>query len=147
LVRVSWFHTLEFPYFLPFFFLSSFLPSFFAAAARALIDQPNVTAAFIAQKAMNIAADMCVFTNHTFVIETMSTTSVDAANGGKDGAPGKSVMNASSGASAGGGNTGTSSTAAATTAVLASTAATPMAAVTVAPTMSAARFAQLQDMI
>jgi ATP-dependent HslUV protease subunit HslV len=41
------------------------------AAARALVDVPGMDAAAIAMKAMNIAADTCVYTNHNFVIETL----------------------------------------------------------------------------
>jgi hypothetical protein len=39
------------------------------AAARALIDQPNMDAEQIGRKAMQIAADICVYTNHNFVCE------------------------------------------------------------------------------
>ena len=46
--------------------------SFALAAARALIDQPGLSALDIARKSMNIAADMCVYTNHNFVEETLS---------------------------------------------------------------------------
>jgi len=37
------------------------------AASRALIDMPDMTAEQVAQKAMKIAADMCVHTNHEFL--------------------------------------------------------------------------------
>lgn len=40
------------------------------AAARALIDT-DLSAEDIARKAMQIAADICVYTNHSFVIETL----------------------------------------------------------------------------
>ena len=40
------------------------------AAARALIDT-DLSAEDIARKAMQIAADICVYTNHNFVIETL----------------------------------------------------------------------------
>ncbi|KAK3262666.1 hypothetical protein CYMTET_28489 [Cymbomonas tetramitiformis] len=43
------------------------------AAARALIDIPGMTAGQIAHKAMTIAADTCVYTNHNFVVETIPT--------------------------------------------------------------------------
>lgn len=43
-----------------------------SAAARALIDQP-LDAEEIAKKAMEIAADMCVYTNNNFMVETMAT--------------------------------------------------------------------------
>ncbi|PSJ62155.1 ATP-dependent protease subunit HslV [Pseudaminobacter soli (ex Li et al. 2025)] len=42
------------------------------AAARALIDTDK-DAEEIARKAMEIAADICVYTNHNFVIETLET--------------------------------------------------------------------------
>lgn len=42
-----------------------------SAAARALVDEPHLDAGQVALKAMNIAADMCVFTNHNFIIETI----------------------------------------------------------------------------
>ncbi|TMW64899.1 hypothetical protein Poli38472_009066 [Pythium oligandrum] len=41
------------------------------AAARALIDQPHLDAEQIGRKAMQIAADICVYTNHNFVVETL----------------------------------------------------------------------------
>lgn len=42
-----------------------------AAAARALIDQPHLDAEEIGRKAMEIAADICVYTNHNFVVEVL----------------------------------------------------------------------------
>jgi len=44
------------------------------AAARALYDQP-LSAEEVARKAMKIAADICVYTNHNVVVETMDATS------------------------------------------------------------------------
>jgi ATP-dependent HslUV protease, peptidase subunit HslV len=41
------------------------------AAARALMDQPDMDAEAIARKAMGIAADICVYTNHNLVIEKL----------------------------------------------------------------------------
>eukprot|EP00899_Mesostigma_viride_P001886 jgi/Mesvir1/11699/Mv00090-RA.1 len=41
--------------------------SFAVAAARALIDVPGMEAEEIVKKSMNIAADMCIYTNHNFV--------------------------------------------------------------------------------
>ena len=41
------------------------------AAARALIDQKNLSAEDIAKKSLNIAADICVYTNNNLVIETL----------------------------------------------------------------------------
>lgn len=46
---------------------------FATAAARALIDIPGLDALAIAKKSMNIAADTCVYTNHNFIIETISS--------------------------------------------------------------------------
>ena len=37
------------------------------AAAKALVDIPELEAMEVAERAMNIAADMCVYTNHNFV--------------------------------------------------------------------------------
>mmetsp|Transcript_67837 Transcript_67837/g.153513 ORF Transcript_67837/g.153513 Transcript_67837/m.153513 type:complete len:213 (+) Transcript_67837:56-694(+) len=45
--------------------------AFASAAARALADVPGMDAEAIATKAMNIAADMCVYTNHNFIVETI----------------------------------------------------------------------------
>jgi ATP-dependent HslUV protease, peptidase subunit HslV len=42
-----------------------------SAAARALIDMPELDAEDVAKKAMNIAANMCVYTNHEFIVESM----------------------------------------------------------------------------
>jgi len=41
------------------------------AAARALIDQPDLDAEQIARKAMKIAADICIYTNEKITIETL----------------------------------------------------------------------------
>ena len=41
------------------------------SAARALIENTELTAAEIAQKSIHIAADICVFTNHNVVLETI----------------------------------------------------------------------------
>jgi len=35
------------------------------------VNEPHLDAGEVALRAMNIAADMCVFTNHNFVIETI----------------------------------------------------------------------------
>jgi len=40
----------------------------------ALMDVPGLTAEGIAQKAMNIAADICIYTNKNFLLETLDTT-------------------------------------------------------------------------
>jgi len=44
------------------------------AAARALVDVPGQDALAIARKAMGVAADMCVYTNHNWVIEEIEIT-------------------------------------------------------------------------
>lgn len=41
------------------------------AAARALIDRPDLDAEAIARKAMKIAGDICVYSNQTIVIEKL----------------------------------------------------------------------------
>lgn len=41
------------------------------AAARALFDNSDLSARDIADKALNIAADICVFTNHSLVLESI----------------------------------------------------------------------------
>ncbi len=50
------------------------------AAARALHDIPGLEAEEIARKSMRIAADLCVFTNHNLVVETIEygDTSADS---------------------------------------------------------------------
>ncbi|KAH7429541.1 hypothetical protein KP509_09G055100 [Ceratopteris richardii] len=45
------------------------------AAARALIDLPGMDAETIALRAMKIAADNCIYTNHNFVMERISSLS------------------------------------------------------------------------
>ncbi len=42
------------------------------AAARALMAMPDLTAEEIARRAMKIAADICVYTNHSVVVETIA---------------------------------------------------------------------------
>ena len=41
------------------------------AAARALIDHPDMDAEAIARKAMKIAGDICIYTNHTVILESL----------------------------------------------------------------------------
>lgn len=41
------------------------------AAARALIDQKDMDAEAIARKSLDIAADICVYTNHSIVLEKL----------------------------------------------------------------------------
>lgn len=46
--------------------------SYAAAAAKALMENTELTAEQIVDKAINIAADLCVYTNHHVSIETLS---------------------------------------------------------------------------
>ncbi len=46
--------------------------NFALAAARALIDMPELSAEQVARKAMKIAADICVYTNYNVIVETIS---------------------------------------------------------------------------
>ncbi|XP_024523343.1 uncharacterized protein LOC9637040 isoform X1 [Selaginella moellendorffii] len=48
--------------------------SYASAAARALMDLPDMDAEKIARKAMKIAADCCIYTNHNFTLETIKVT-------------------------------------------------------------------------
>jgi ATP-dependent HslUV protease subunit HslV len=41
------------------------------AAARALYDNTDLGARDVVEKALHIAADICVFTNHSLTIETL----------------------------------------------------------------------------
>lgn len=45
--------------------------SFALAAARALLDVPGLDAITIATRAMNIAADICIYTNTNFTVEVL----------------------------------------------------------------------------
>ena len=45
---------------------------FAQAAARALLDSTDLDARTIVEKALGIAAEICVFTNRNIVIETLS---------------------------------------------------------------------------
>mmetsp|Transcript_7665 Transcript_7665/g.17919 ORF Transcript_7665/g.17919 Transcript_7665/m.17919 type:complete len:108 (+) Transcript_7665:813-1136(+) len=53
---------------------------FATAAARALIDVDGMDAEAVGRKAMNIAADLCVYTNHNFVTETLTVAAPVAAD-------------------------------------------------------------------
>lgn len=46
--------------------------NFALAAARALIDQEDMTAEEIAQKAMQIAGDLCIYTNHNVILKKIT---------------------------------------------------------------------------
>ena len=41
------------------------------AAARALIEMPDLSAEEVARRAMRIAADICVYTNHSVIVEAI----------------------------------------------------------------------------
>jgi ATP-dependent protease HslVU (ClpYQ) peptidase subunit len=43
------------------------------AAARALMDLPDLSAEDVAKKAMHVASEMCVYTNQNFRIEIIRT--------------------------------------------------------------------------
>lgn len=45
--------------------------NFALAAARALVDQPALSAQQIVEKSLHVAADICVFTNRNLTIETL----------------------------------------------------------------------------
>jgi ATP-dependent HslUV protease subunit HslV len=45
--------------------------NFALAAARALIDRPELEAEAIARKALKIAADICIYTNENIVVESL----------------------------------------------------------------------------
>lgn len=45
--------------------------SFAAAAARALVGNTDLSAQDIAEKAMHVAADICIYTNHNLTVETI----------------------------------------------------------------------------
>jgi ATP-dependent HslUV protease, peptidase subunit HslV len=45
--------------------------SFALAAARALVDIDGMSAEAVAKKAMKIAADICIYTNHTVIFEKL----------------------------------------------------------------------------
>lgn len=60
--------------------------SYALAAARALMDSEDLDATAIAEKAMNIAADTCVYTNHNFTRESINVDqqSEDPKEGSKE---------------------------------------------------------------
>lgn len=53
---------------------------FAQSAARALIDLPGWDAMAIAKKAMGIAADSCVYTNHEFIWDSITTGAATPSN-------------------------------------------------------------------
>lgn len=53
------------------FVTSKYLIMTLVAAARALMDIPDMSAEEVAKKAMTIASSMCVYTNDNFLVETI----------------------------------------------------------------------------
>ncbi|MBE7209931.1 MAG: ATP-dependent protease subunit HslV [Gluconacetobacter diazotrophicus] len=51
--------------------------NFALAAARALLTVPDLDAEEIARRAMRIAGDICVYTNHSLVVETLGPATPD----------------------------------------------------------------------
>ena len=49
------------------------------AAARSMLDETGLDARHIVEKGLSIAADICIYTNHNRVIETLPST-VDPAS-------------------------------------------------------------------
>jgi ATP-dependent HslUV protease subunit HslV len=49
--------------------------SYAQAAARALLDNTTLKASEIVEKALHVAADICVYTNHNLTVETLVTKS------------------------------------------------------------------------
>lgn len=62
------------------------------AAARALMPIEAMSAEHIARKSMDIAADLCIYTNSTVVVETIAPTNPDDG----DAAPGKKISTSTS---------------------------------------------------
>lgn len=54
------------------------------AAARALINVPDMDAKSIAEKAMKIAADTCIYTNHQFTWETLKIDEIKQEDARKE---------------------------------------------------------------
>ena len=52
---------------------------FAQAGARALLENTELSAREIVEKSLSIAASICVFTNHTFTIEEISTAKTSSA--------------------------------------------------------------------
>lgn len=47
--------------------------SYALAAARALIDRPDMDAEAIVRRSMSVAADICIYTNHNVVLESLES--------------------------------------------------------------------------
>jgi ATP-dependent HslUV protease subunit HslV len=50
--------------------------NFALAAARALLESTELPANAIVEKALHIAADICIYTNHHLTLETLEKTSI-----------------------------------------------------------------------
>ena len=59
--------------------------SYALSAARALADVPGMDAMAIAKKSMGIAADLCIYTNHNFTVETLPKRKDDESEAGQGG--------------------------------------------------------------
>lgn len=68
---------------------------FALAAARALLQHTELDAMAIAERAMNIAADMCIYTNHNFVKDYLEYE-VEESAGDKEKEAGKEASKDSS---------------------------------------------------
>jgi len=53
--------------------------AFAQAAARALLENSSLNATEIVEKALHIAADICIYTNHQLTIETLAAGSTEPA--------------------------------------------------------------------
>ena len=59
----------------------------FTAAARALMDIPDLSAEDVAKKAMRVASDMCVYTNDNYRVEVIKTNDDDTSTKKKEEKP------------------------------------------------------------
>ena len=50
------------------------------AAARALIDRDDMDAEAIAKRSLEIAAEICVYTNDNFIVETLEASDTEDSN-------------------------------------------------------------------
>lgn len=73
--------------------LSSYLSfSFSSAAARALLADPSLSAEEVVRRSMEIAGDMCVYTNHNLIVENIPpalSSDTDAAASTEDDSEGE----------------------------------------------------------
>ena len=71
------------------FYRINLLCAVLSAAALALIDVPDYDADRILRKAMKIAGDACVYTNHNLIVESVDAAPVSDASPATATAPGK----------------------------------------------------------